>query len=175
MGTIPENFLSFSQLKFHPHIFLQWSTFSFKRGRWEEGTLMGCISKEQAEALQIWSSFLRVAAHWQSRNQSKCTLGQQTPCSGCAWGRNVRRLCDQSSTHPLRDPLRITQYPYAPTSHLWQRRKRRQRMPINCWLREFRLRDDSQRNSTEIYPPAVSGEWGLQMNLVNTTAKGSLM
>lgn len=175
MGTIPENFLSFSQLKCHPHIFLQWRTLSFKGGWWEEGTRMGCISKKQAEAPQIWSSFLSVSAHWQSWNQSEWTLGEQTPCSGWAWGRNVRGLCDQSSTHPFRDPPRVTQYPYAPTSHLWQRRKRRQWMPINSWLREFRLHDDSPRDSTEIYPPALSGERGLQMNLVNTTAKGSLM
>lgn len=29
MGTIPENFLSFSQLKFYPHIFSKWNTLPF--------------------------------------------------------------------------------------------------------------------------------------------------
>lgn len=41
--------------------------------------------------------------------------------------------------------------------------------------REFRLRDGPQRESAEVSSPAPPGEQGLQVNLVNTIPKETLM
>lgn len=117
MGTIPENFLSFSQLKFHCHVFSKWNTLPFtevseKVLRWAGQTSANLVIL--AATASTLAVIKLVLVNVQEATPHAQALGSREERGG---------PLDHSSLRPLSDPLRAAYPPVAPTSPLPARKK----------------------------------------------------